>query len=213
MGFIENLTKMKKQIKKTSIEPPDSPTPPGSPTSQKLVVCEWHTDSITSEHRTDDYVRDDDSLVVRRGQYFTFTAMMSRSFDKDADQVKIDFQYGPNPSVIHGTHIVVEESFNESNLHDKNKWHLTIDRTGTSDHELLPGYVTCSIFAPSNAMIGRYSCKCWFSVGGELFSLENEPDIIILCNPWCENDTVYLPSEEERSEYVLNDTGYIWRGT
>ena len=38
-------------------------------------------------------------------------------------------------------------------------------------------------------------------------------DIILICNPWCENDTVYLESENDRNEYVLNDHGAIWRGT
>ena len=38
-------------------------------------------------------------------------------------------------------------------------------------------------------------------------------DIILICNPWCENDTVYLESENDRDEYVLNDHGAIWRGS
>ena len=32
-----------------------------------------------------------------------------------------------------------------------------------------------------------------------------KPDIIILCNPWCQEDDVYIANESERQEYVLND--------
>jgi len=38
-------------------------------------------------------------------------------------------------------------------------------------------------------------------------------DIYILFNPWCEEDAVYMQNEEEREEYVMNDTGKVWVGT
>ena len=61
-------------------------------------------------------------------------------------------------------------------------------------------------------MIGRYKCAiCLQSEDQDI--MDDEPDIIMLCNPWCEADTVYLPTAVERDEYVLNDTGNIWRGT
>ena len=37
--------------------------------------------------------------------------------------------------------------------------------------------------------------------------------IIILFNPWCEKDAVFLANDDERKEYLLEDTGLIWRGS
>lgn len=38
-------------------------------------------------------------------------------------------------------------------------------------------------------------------------------DVYILFNPWCPEDAVYMENEEERQEYILNETGKIWCGT
>lgn len=38
-------------------------------------------------------------------------------------------------------------------------------------------------------------------------------EIFVLFNAWCADDTVYLEEEEQRQEYVLDDTGLIWVGT
>ena len=72
--------------------------------------------------------------------------------------------------------------------------------------------VECALHTPPNAMVGRYKCSIYLESGGETI-LDEEPDIILLCNPWCSDDEVYLDSQSEREEYVLNDHGLIWRGT
>lgn len=38
-------------------------------------------------------------------------------------------------------------------------------------------------------------------------------DVYILFNPWCPEDSVYMENEDERNEYILNETGKIWCGT
>ena len=61
-------------------------------------------------------------------------------------------------------------------------------------------------------MIGKYKTAIYLKSGDDHI-LDEEPDLLIICNPWCEKDQTYLENEEARQEYVLNDTGYIWRGT
>ncbi|KAI5705335.1 hypothetical protein M8J75_013984 [Diaphorina citri] len=42
----------------------------------------------------------------------------------------------------------------------------------------------------------------------------SHPDsMFILFNPWCPDDDVFLESEDERKEYVLSDTGLLYRGS
>ena len=37
--------------------------------------------------------------------------------------------------------------------------------------------------------------------------------VYFLFNPWCEKDAVYMAGEDEKNEYVLNETGYLWYGS
>ncbi|KAI4886614.1 hypothetical protein NFI96_012735, partial [Prochilodus magdalenae] len=68
---------------------------------------------------------------------------------------------------------------------------------------------TVSICSSSNASIGLYS-----------LSVKTGPNrtpspmgtLVVLFNPWCEDDSVYLPNKEERQEYVMNEQGLIYRG-
>ena len=65
-------------------------------------------------------------------------------------------------------------------------------------------------------MIGRYQVAIYLEStldGNTEHALDEEPDIILLCNPWCPEDSVYVENEDHRFEYVLNDMGAIWRGT
>ena len=73
-----------------------------------------------------------------------------------------------------------------------------------------------TVKSPANAFIGRYKVAIYLesTIDGKTeYALDEEPDIILLGNPWCEDDSVYMASEEERNEYVMMDVGAIWRGT
>ena len=129
---------------------------------------------------------------------------MNREFNEKKDKLKLDLKYGSNPSLTNGTAIIVD--VDPSN---KMKWSLVINASDSKNPEVT---VTC----PADAFIGRYKVALFMQseVDGKTeVAIDEEPDIILLCNPWCQEDTVYLENEEERNEYVLNDTGKIWRGT
>uniref|UniRef100_A0AAV2KWB5 Protein-glutamine gamma-glutamyltransferase K n=1 Tax=Knipowitschia caucasica TaxID=637954 RepID=A0AAV2KWB5_KNICA len=65
------------------------------------------------------------------------------------------------------------------------------------------------------ANIGRYqlSVHTVCPHGQAEFMHDPANDVYLLFNPWCEEDTVFMDSEDERQEYVLNDVGLIYYGT
>ena len=100
-----------------------------------------------------------------------------------------------------GTHIVVGV--------DSKKWTLSVDASDASNPIV-------TVTSPPQAMIGRYQVAIYLEStvdGVTEHALDEEPDFILLCNPWCQEDSVFVESDEWRNEYVLNDMGAIWRGT
>ncbi|NXX55196.1 TGM3L glutamyltransferase, partial [Scopus umbretta] len=68
-----------------------------------------------------------------------------------------------------------------------------------------------TISSPANAVIGRYKLKLQI-VSGNKVSSTLLGQFVLLFNPWCPNDDVYMANEQDRWEYVLNDSGIIFQG-
>ncbi|XP_054625205.1 protein-glutamine gamma-glutamyltransferase K [Dunckerocampus dactyliophorus] len=154
------------------------------------------------EHHTDLYHGDE--LIVRRGQTFQIELEFNRPFSTDTDKLHLDLRTGPLPLVSKGTHVIIPRV---DDLDDK--------RWGTKIAEQSGNKVKLSVISPANAVIGLYGLTVTTS------SLKEESpstytcskNIVLLFNPWCTEDAVFLDDEEERKEYVLNDTGRIYYGT
>ncbi|XP_018419792.1 PREDICTED: protein-glutamine gamma-glutamyltransferase E-like [Nanorana parkeri] len=67
------------------------------------------------------------------------------------------------------------------------------------------------IHIPVTAVIGRYKMSLQITSGGRP-NVTSLGGFILLFNPWASGDEVYVSSEEERIEYVLNQTGLYWFG-
>ncbi|XP_008402044.1 erythrocyte membrane protein band 4.2-like, partial [Poecilia reticulata] len=80
-------------------------------------------------------------------------------------------------------------------------WSCSIN--ATSSHS-----VTLSVTPPADAPVGKYSLS--IELGRPSAVKES---LVVLFNPWCQNDWVYLPDEKERQEYVMNEQGHIYIGT
>ncbi|KAM4713874.1 protein-glutamine gamma-glutamyltransferase 2-like [Anableps anableps] len=70
------------------------------------------------------------------------------------------------------------------------------------------GNVILSVTPPADAPVGRYSLSVELGTGSAV-----KESLVVLFNPWCKEDWVYLPDEKERQEYVMNEHGIIYRGT
>lgn len=173
----------------------------------KLSVCSVDllsskTGQNRQEHHTDLYHGDE--MIIRRGQTFQMELELNRPFSADNDKLHLELKTGPLPLVAKGTHVIIPLV---DQLEDE-RWEAKIvEQNGNK--------VKLSVNSPASAVIGLYGLTVTTSSSmGEAASTYNSSkNIVMLFNPWCEEDTVFLDDEEESKEYVLNDTGRIYYGT
>ncbi|KAM9409486.1 protein-glutamine gamma-glutamyltransferase 2 isoform 2-T2 [Pholidichthys leucotaenia] len=152
------------------------------------LECEFNN----TDHRTD--LNGVDRLIVRRGQPFTISLYLhSGSYHPGVSALDFVAETGPQPSEQHGT----RASFGLSANIDTSRWSAVI----TSP----PGdMVTLSVCSAPDAPIGRYTLTL-----GQSARIE----FVLLFNPWCPADAVYMENEKSLEEYVLSQDGIIFRGS
>ncbi|TWW57606.1 Protein-glutamine gamma-glutamyltransferase K [Takifugu flavidus] len=155
-----------------------------------------------TKHHTDLYHTD--AFIIRRGQNFQMGISLSRPFDPKNDKLHLILKTGPLPTVAKGTQVDVP--LVESLV--GGRWEAAAVKQEGNRIQL-------SVNSPATTAIGRYQLTVETTcVGGHAVSTHDPAnDVYILFNPWCEEDTVFMDSEEERWEYVLNDVGRIYYGT
>ncbi|XP_036426896.1 protein-glutamine gamma-glutamyltransferase 2 [Colossoma macropomum] len=151
------------------------------------LACEFNN----TDHRTE--LNGTDRLIVRRGQPFTINLnLRSGSYEPGVHQLQITAETGPQPVEQYGTKAV----FGLSDAIDDTRWSAAV----TSP----PGdIVSLSICSAPDAPIGHYK-----------LTLDScaQFKLILLFNPWCPRDAVYMDSNEKLDEYVLAQDGLIYRG-
>ncbi|XP_075953818.1 protein-glutamine gamma-glutamyltransferase K [Anarhichas minor] len=154
------------------------------------------------EHHTDLYQGDE--LIIRRGQTFQMELELNRPFNADNDKLHLELKTGPLPLVSKGTHVIIPLV---DHLEDE-RWEATIVEQNGNQIKL-------SVNSPASAVIGLYGLTVTTSSskGEAATTHDSTKNIVMLFNPWCEEDAVFLDNEEETKEYVLNDTGRIYYGT
>ncbi|XP_076150608.1 protein-glutamine gamma-glutamyltransferase K [Alosa pseudoharengus] len=155
-----------------------------------------------TEHHTDQYHGDD--LILRRGQTFQMEIDLSRPFNENTDKLHLELKTGPLPLVSKGTHVIIPLV---EDLEDECWEAKIIEKNGNR--------IKLSVNSPANALIGKYSIAVATRGPEEEVVTMYDPNKVIymLFNPWREEDIVYMDNDEERNEYVLNDTGRIYYGT
>uniref|UniRef100_A0A803SQP0 Transglutaminase-like domain-containing protein n=1 Tax=Anolis carolinensis TaxID=28377 RepID=A0A803SQP0_ANOCA len=121
-----------------------------------------------------------------------------RPFDKAVDKLTFHVETGPCPNETSGT----KASFPVSCFLEKTAWSSAVENQDRSS-------LTMFIFPPPDAQIGRYHLNLEVSTKGQGSSYYIG-EFILLFNPWCKEDTVYMESEEARIEYVLTQHGQIF---
>ncbi|XP_051887232.1 protein-glutamine gamma-glutamyltransferase 2a [Pristis pectinata] len=140
-------------------------------------------------------------LVLRRGARFTITVKFtSRGYQPQHDQISFIVE-----TVLDASEASEKVEFQLSSSVTENSWSAALGNNAGSQ-------LTLSMCSPSTSKIGRFSLKMVCTTQGysRQFHLG---EFIILFNPWCSADAVFLASEDQRREYVLNDQGLTYYGT
>ncbi|XP_076009559.1 protein-glutamine gamma-glutamyltransferase K-like isoform X2 [Genypterus blacodes] len=155
-----------------------------------------------TEHHTQLY--DGDDLIIRRGQTFMMWLTLSQPFDSSTDKLHLELKTGTLPTVAKKTHVIVPLV---KDLQD-DRWEAAIVKKDGNRLQL-------SVNSLSTAVIGRYQLAVETSCPDGEYLSPHDPanDIYMLFNPWCEEDTVFMDSEAERKEYIMNDVGQLYYGT
>ncbi|MBZ3871918.1 Protein-glutamine gamma-glutamyltransferase 6 [Sciurus carolinensis] len=163
----------------------------------RVTSVDWQRSRNGAAHHTQEYPCPE--LVVRRGQSFSLTLDLSGDLDSEETLI-FTVETGPKASEALHTKAVFQTA------------ELEVDDAWTAVKEAQTGNsMTISLASPPDAVIGRYLLSARAS-SRRKHSDRKLGEFVLLFNPWCPEDDVFLDSEEERQEYVLNDSGIIFRG-
>ncbi|XP_035423118.1 protein-glutamine gamma-glutamyltransferase 6-like [Cygnus atratus] len=162
----------------------------------KITNINWQSKLNKAAHHTSDY--NNTEVILRRGQAFTIS-LCFRTIVQPWDNFTFIASTGPSPAESQQTKVI----FNLSE-EGASGWSATQEH---SEH----GCMNFTIVSPANAVIGRYKLKLQIDSGNKVSSALLG-QFVLLFNPWCPNDDVYMANEKDRQEYVLNDSGIIFHG-
>ncbi|KAM6226160.1 LOW QUALITY PROTEIN: protein-glutamine gamma-glutamyltransferase K [Porphyrio hochstetteri] len=187
---------------------PPQPLRPGLLAPQGLVVGRA-ADRVA--HHTAEYACP--RLVVRRGQPFRLRLLLPRPFDPDNDDLCVELTLGPTPQVAKGTHVLIPLGQSSAT-----GWRAEEEEEEEGEGAAPPAgghALDLRLTAPPDAPIGRYrlSVKTRTGAGEYAAPFDDANDLVLLFNPWCPDDAVYMEKTSDLNEYVLNETGRIFYGT
>ncbi|XP_061894293.1 transglutaminase 5, like [Entelurus aequoreus] len=139
------------------------------------------------------------TLVVRRGDPFKVSLPLgTRPYDPSTDTLWVKVLLG---------RLYVLMPVTLSTKFSLCRWGAFMD-----PDSLNPNNLTIFISAPASASVGQYKFKLWVFAKGKT-TVCAVGKFILLCNPWCQADSVYIPFEDQREEYIHNDSCLLFMGT
>ncbi|XP_033749220.1 uncharacterized protein LOC117333912 [Pecten maximus] len=161
-----------------------------------------HTDKYSL---TEQQSGKDQFLVLRRGQPFQITLNFDQPYDQQQHELELIFETGTYPVATKGTR--VEMFLSAADQHCE--WRARL----LEQKDLA---LTLEVITPPSCIIGRWHFKIKtfkktnMRPSNKIYS--HPQPVYILFNPWCKEDQVYLHNDGLLEEYVLGDTGRIFKG-
>ncbi|XP_068451964.1 protein-glutamine gamma-glutamyltransferase E-like [Clinocottus analis] len=153
-----------------------------------------HTDEISEE-----------KLIVRRGQPFNMTLNLKNAFNPKRHSLTFKAATGEKPTEWQGTMSFF--SIPDRGVQSKSAkavWKVEIQKDST----LVTGLLVLTVTPPADCPIGEFDLS---EKLGEEYNLLAK--LVVLYNPWCPDDWVYMKDLKEIDEYVLNEHGIIFKGS
>ncbi|XP_052414129.1 protein-glutamine gamma-glutamyltransferase 5-like [Carassius gibelio] len=153
-----------------------------------------------TRHRTEGL--SSSTLVLRRGQAFTVIINYDgRPFDPLKEQLIFRIVSGP---------LFVEALVSVSRQPSLTQWTAVLEKCilNPTGHRAL----SVSLSSPASAPIGAYTLQLRVQTRLSVTTYFLG-QVTLLCNPWCPADSVFLQSEDLRTEYVMSDIGLLFKGS
>ncbi|XP_068568547.1 transglutaminase 5, like [Cebidichthys violaceus] len=149
-------------------------------------------------HRTEGF-SSSKSLVVRRGAPLRISVQLEgRAFNPKTDSMRIKVMLGR-------LYVVMPVTFSKKVC--SSHWKAYVDPESRDLQNL-----SIFISTPASASVGYYTFQLYVFTPGRKKTCAFSK-FILLCNPWCREDAVYIPFEDQREEYIQNDSGLLFIGT
>ncbi|XP_077100313.1 protein-glutamine gamma-glutamyltransferase 5-like isoform X1 [Siphateles boraxobius] len=150
-------------------------------------------------HKTDGL--SSSTLVLRRGQPFTILINFDgRPFDPVKEKLVFRVILGP---------LRVEIPVTVSGSPSPSQWSAILERSGLDPNA--GRTQTVSLFSPASSSVGVYTLHLSVETRGSIRT-HVLGQFTLLCNPWCQGDSVFMQSEGLRNEYIRNDFGLLFKG-
>uniref|UniRef100_A0A3B4FX66 Protein-glutamine gamma-glutamyltransferase 2 n=1 Tax=Pundamilia nyererei TaxID=303518 RepID=A0A3B4FX66_9CICH len=146
-----------------------------------------------------------DQLIVRRGQRFTVKVELTQPFNPNLYPLTFTAVTGENPSEDLGT----KSCFGmpdriQRSPSAKAVWKVELEKGSNPP----TGSLNLTITPPADTPIGKYNLTARHRDEEILLA-----ELVVLFNPWCSDDSVFMQDEKERQEFVMNERGIIYKGS
>ncbi|XP_067652853.1 protein-glutamine gamma-glutamyltransferase 4-like [Haliotis asinina] len=189
-------------------------------TKLHVTGVDFHIADNVKSHHTNMYgctqdrvsgdIKKNAQLVVRRGQEFKMTISFDRAYDIKKNDITLDFTLGSED--VNKKKVIKSFTLEESNAtpYKPRKWGASlVKKAGKS--------LTVSVFIPASSPVGEWEVSVNTVVDvkdGEdiVWTYTHDEEVIVLFNPWCKEDLVYMADQDWLNEAVLNDSGCVYQG-
>ncbi|XP_077192304.1 protein-glutamine gamma-glutamyltransferase 5-like [Paroedura picta] len=168
----------------------------------QLASIDWQSPRNNQRHRTAGISTQ--RPIVRRGEAFDLRLhFRARGYQPGVDAIHLIAETGPQPERPSGTRAVFRLHLGPPEA--RSLWSAGYISNG-------PRSTDVAVLPPARAPIGRYQLKIHIDSGEGQVAAYLLGDFLLLFNAWCPEDDVYLASEAERQEYVMNEDGILYQG-